>query len=83
MTSTTVYVWLYGLLVTRVLAIGLMYAYTKGHIQFLWFDVWIGAYWDRSARVLYICPLPCVVIKLGPFRQKHGAPPDAEGDGRT
>ncbi len=29
-----------------------------------WYDLWVGAYWDRSSRALYLCPLPCVVIKV-------------------
>jgi hypothetical protein len=31
-----------------------------------WYDLWIGAYYDRRARVWYICLLPCCVIQLGP-----------------
>ena len=27
---------------------------------FAWYDLWIGAFWDRSARKLYILPLPCI-----------------------
>jgi len=34
-------------------------------VFFAWFDLWIGAYWDRKKKVLYICPLPTLVIKIG------------------
>lgn len=36
----------------------------KASLQFLYYDFWVGAYWDRAKRTLYICPLPMVVIKL-------------------
>ena len=36
----------------------------KISFSFKWFDIWIGAYWDRFDRVLYICPLPMCVIKI-------------------
>jgi len=29
-----------------------------------WYDMWVGAYWDKAKRILYICPIPCVVIKI-------------------
>lgn len=31
---------------------------------FAWYDLWIGAYWDREKKWLYILPLPCVGIIL-------------------
>ena len=31
---------------------------------FAWYDLWVGAYWDRQARALYVCPLPMVVVKF-------------------
>ena len=31
---------------------------------FAWYDLWVGAYWDRTFRRLYILPLPCVGIIL-------------------
>jgi hypothetical protein len=29
-----------------------------------WYDLWIGAYWDRKARKLYVLPLPCLGFAL-------------------
>ncbi len=29
-----------------------------------WFDFWIGVYWDRKSRRLYILPIPCIGIVL-------------------
>lgn len=29
-----------------------------------WYDLWIGAYYDRKARALYVCPLPCLVFRF-------------------
>jgi hypothetical protein len=31
---------------------------------FAWFDLWIGLYFDKKNHILYICPIPCCVIKL-------------------
>lgn len=31
---------------------------------FAWYDLWVGAFWDRKSRKLYILPLPCVGIVL-------------------
>lgn len=34
-------------------------------VSFAWYDLWMGVYWDRRERALYICPLPTIVIRLG------------------
>ena len=31
---------------------------------FAWFDLWVGAYYDQRKRILYVCPLPCCVVKI-------------------
>lgn len=31
---------------------------------FRWYDIWIGAYIDRPRRVLYICPIPMVGVRI-------------------
>lgn len=36
----------------------------KLSLHFLWYDIWVGAYVDRKNSVLYICPLPMILIKL-------------------
>ncbi len=36
----------------------------KVALLFAWYDMWIGAYYDRAWRVLYVCPLPMVVIEI-------------------
>lgn len=36
----------------------------RAKLQFLWYDFWIGLYYDRAGKVLYICPLPMCVIRI-------------------
>jgi hypothetical protein len=32
--------------------------------MFAWYDIWIGAYWDRERRRLYVLPLPMLGIVI-------------------
>lgn len=31
---------------------------------FRWFDLWVGAYYDRESKTLYICPLPTIGVAI-------------------
>lgn len=31
---------------------------------FAWYDLWVGLFWDRQKRRLYILPLPCIGIVI-------------------
>lgn len=43
----------------------------KLKLFFAWFDFWIGFYWDRKERELYIAPFPCFVIKVAGLFQSR------------
>jgi len=32
---------------------------------FAWYDMWIGAYWDRAKHRLYVFPIPMFGIVIG------------------
>lgn len=36
----------------------------KVKLSFAWYDLWVGAYWDRKNRVLYVCPVPMVLVTI-------------------
>lgn len=36
----------------------------KIRLLFAWYDLWVGAFWDRKSRKLYILPLPCIGIVI-------------------
>ncbi len=38
---------------------------------FAWYDFWIGAFWDRKARKLYLLPIPCVGVVIQ-FARREG-----------
>lgn len=35
-------------------------------VAFAWYDLWVGAYWDCKRRVLYVCPLPTLLLTVRP-----------------
>ncbi len=40
---------------------------------FAWYDCWVGAYWDRAGRRLYLLPLPMIGVVIE-FKRRRGAP---------
>jgi hypothetical protein len=40
---------------------------------FLWFDAWVGFFYDQQKRILYFCPLPCFVFQISrdPTPREH------------
>jgi hypothetical protein len=36
----------------------------KVKISFVWYDLWIGAFYDRKNNIIYVCPIPTILITL-------------------
>jgi len=34
----------------------------KFKIFWAWFDFWVGFYYDRRKDILYVCPIPTIVL---------------------
>jgi hypothetical protein len=33
-------------------------------LSICWCNIWVGAYWDRSDRSLYVCLVPCLALRF-------------------
>jgi hypothetical protein len=42
---------------------------------FAWYDLWVGAFWDRQKQRLYILPLPCIGVVIDFRRTPLGGEP--------
>jgi len=36
----------------------------KIEVHFKWVDMWVGAFWDRDLRTLWVCPFPMLAIRI-------------------
>lgn len=36
----------------------------KFTLFFAWYDFWIGWFYDRRKRALYVCPVPMLCVKI-------------------
>lgn len=41
-----------------------IYANGRFTLLFAWYDLWVGAYYDVGHRVLYVLPLPTLVLRF-------------------
>lgn len=40
---------------------------------FAWYDFWVGIYWDRLHRDLYVLPIPCFGFRIRLAKQRKNA----------
>lgn len=51
----------------------------KFKLIFAWYDLWIGAFWDKAKRYLYVFPVPCVGVRIEIPLPMHTKCPDCGG----
>ena len=43
----------------------------RAKLIFAWYDFWVGAFWDRAKRRLYLFPLPMIGVVLDFAQQEE------------
>ena len=36
----------------------------KLKVFFAWYDCWVGWFYDQNKKILYVCPLPMLVLQI-------------------
>lgn len=67
-----------------LVAVGVAAVARSGRVRliFAWYDIWVGAYFDRDRRRLYLLPVPCagVVVQLPGQHVEVDEPVDPRDD---
>lgn len=65
---TGVVIWLIGFMLVD--KYGNFRLTPKVSFKFVWFDLWIGFFYDSKKKWLYIIPFPtlCIIIKFNQFK---------------
>ena len=61
---SVLWVLLFWIIISLVIAVILEKIFNYNvELYFIWFDLWIGIYYDRKKKIIYINSLPCLVWK--------------------
>lgn len=57
--------------ISLIIAMILSFFYEDVLSSFIWYDFWIGMYYDTDKEILYINPLPTIVFKIDLKKRKE------------
>ena len=57
--------------ISLIISMIFSYFYDDVELSFIWFDFWIGMYYDREKRILYNNPFPTLVFIIDLNKRKE------------